>query len=63
MKKQSKSLSILQIIATLCISYLCVSYFNADWNPFNWASHVRFFQGVATGISLLIQYGIKNDSI
>ena len=61
--KSTKKLSFWEILSTIAISYLSVSYFNADFDPFHWDSHVRFMQVVTTAVSFGIQYAVKNDKM
>lgn len=60
--KEVKKLAFWEVLTTICISYLCVSYINADGNPFHWALPTRVVQLVLIGFSLVIQFGIKNDN-
>ena len=55
-----KTLSIKQILITILLSYLTISFINAEMNPFNLDASVRAFQIFATAISLVVQLGIKN---
>lgn len=55
-----KSLSIKQILITIVLSYLIISFVNAEMNPFNLAVYVRTMQVFIIGISLAIQLAIKN---
>jgi len=55
-----KQLSIKQILITILISYLCISFVNAELNPLKLNVAIRAIQTFVIIISLAIQWGIKN---
>lgn len=55
-----KSLTIKQVLTTIAISYVVISYVNNNFNPFELSMETRVFQLFIIGISLFMQLAIKN---
>jgi len=55
-----KSLTIKEILITIAISYVVISYVNNNFNPFELSIETRICQLVIIGLSLFIQLAIKN---
>jgi len=56
-----EKLPLKNIIITIVLSYLITSYINAEFNPIKLCLEVRLLQVFITGLSLFIQWGIKNN--
>jgi hypothetical protein len=54
-----KSLTIKEILITIAIIYVVISYVNNNFNPFELSIETRVCQLVITGVSLFIQIAIK----
>lgn len=55
-----EKLPVKNIIITIILSYLITSYISAEFNPMKLPLGVRLLQVFTIGLSLYIQYGIKN---
>ena len=55
-----KSLTIKEVLITIAISYVVISYVNNNFNPFELSIETRICQLVIIGLSLFIQLAIKN---
>ena len=57
-----KKLTIKEILITIIVSYLVVSYVNGQFNPLNLSLGARLIQMFILGLSLFAQLMIKKDN-
>jgi hypothetical protein len=55
-----KKLTIKEVLITIIISYLIVSYINNEFNPFNLSLEARVIQIFLIGVSIFTQLMMKN---